>query len=228
MAEVRKNQTRLTPAEWQAFIEAIDAIRRPRAAAPNYGEFVRVHLRSMSSAGHDWGVHSMPGMLGRNFLAWHRQYLRRFELRLQQEHPGVTIPYWDWISDRRLPPQLNRTELLRRWGIERDWNPDFLSQRGDLTTATRRDRFAPFQRLLEQVHNNVHLAVGGQMATAGSPADPLFWLHHANIDRLWARWQERHPQARPRNGDERLQPPPLFAGTVRDVLRIHELGYRYG
>src|SRR5690606_29593427 len=22
-----------------------------------------------------------------------------------------------------------------------------------------------------------------------SPGDPLFWLHHANIDRIWALWQ---------------------------------------
>ncbi|NEP17639.1 MAG: tyrosinase family protein [Leptolyngbya sp. SIO4C1] len=24
-----------------------------------------------------------------------------------------------------------------------------------------------------------------------SPYDPIFWLHHANVDRLWAEWQER-------------------------------------
>jgi tyrosinase len=37
-------------------------------------------------------------------------------------------------------------------------------------------------------HNNVHNDVGGNMAQGESPRDPIFWLHHANIDRLWKRW----------------------------------------
>ncbi|MBT2399831.1 tyrosinase family protein [Streptomyces sp. ISL-100] len=43
------------------------------------------------------------------------------------------------------------------------------------------------------LHNRVHVWVGGQMATGVSPNDPVFWLHHAFIDRLWAQWQARHP-----------------------------------
>ena len=51
--------------------------------------------------------------------------------------------------------------------------------------------------LLEQrPHNDIHLAVGGVIDDAnGAMAeittaafDPVFWVHHANIDRLWARW----------------------------------------
>lgn len=37
-------------------------------------------------------------------------------------------------------------------------------------------------------HNNVHNDIGGDMATGESPRDPIFWLHHANIDRLWKKW----------------------------------------
>jgi len=37
-------------------------------------------------------------------------------------------------------------------------------------------------------HNNVHNDISGNMATGESPLDPIFWLHHANIDRLWKRW----------------------------------------
>ena len=37
-------------------------------------------------------------------------------------------------------------------------------------------------------HNNVHNDVGGDMASGESPRDPVFWLHHGNIDRLWNRW----------------------------------------
>ncbi|GGK15284.1 tyrosinase [Pilimelia terevasa] len=41
------------------------------------------------------------------------------------------------------------------------------------------------------IHNSVHVWVGGHMALQDSPNDPVFWLHHANIDRLWSQWQTR-------------------------------------
>ena len=55
-----------------------------------------------------------------------------------------------------------------------------------------------FGGLENQPHNMVHTMVGGQQGqlpglmsdpdTAG--LDPIFWLHHANIDRLWEVWNE--------------------------------------
>lgn len=49
---------------------------------------------------------------------------------------------------------------------------------------------------LERVpHGSIHVAVSGWMGafeTAG--LDPLFWLHHANIDRLWEVWLGRGSQ----------------------------------
>jgi tyrosinase len=44
-------------------------------------------------------------------------------------------------------------------------------------------------------HNRVHRWVGGQMLGAASPNDPVFWLHHAFLDLLWDRWQQKHPKA---------------------------------
>lgn len=47
-------------------------------------------------------------------------------------------------------------------------------------------------------HGSIHMAVGGvsggwmsQFYTAA--LDPMFWLHHANIDRLWEVWLKRDP-----------------------------------
>ncbi|MFD0267215.1 tyrosinase family protein [Streptomyces sp. NPDC127106] len=45
------------------------------------------------------------------------------------------------------------------------------------------------------LHNRVHVWVGGHMLTAGSPNDPVFWMHHAFVDMLWAEWQRRHPKS---------------------------------
>ena len=31
------------------------------------------------------------------------------------------------------------------------------------------------------------------MAAMSSPNDPIFFMHHAQIDRIWAIWQRNHP-----------------------------------
>jgi hypothetical protein len=95
---------------------------------------------------------------------------------LQQEDPDVTVPYWDWITYRRLPRSLNRQAELHRWRLTRQWDPEYLPTRGELTAVMRRKKFGRFQTRLEFLHGGVHIAVGGeagQMSTARSPADPL-------------------------------------------------------
>jgi tyrosinase len=40
------------------------------------------------------------------------------------------------------------------------------------------------------MHNSTHLWFNGIMGNvSGSPNDPMFWLLHANVDRIWAEWQ---------------------------------------
>ena len=55
-------------------------------------------------------------------------------------------------------------------------------------------------------HNIVHVYVGGifpgadgkfhlgSMTQNTSPNDPVFWIHHSNIDRMWSSWMQRHGQ----------------------------------
>lgn len=50
-----------------------------------------------------------------------------------------------------------------------------------------------FGALEGQPHNVVHRTVGGHMNSMLSPLDPIFWLHHCNVDRLWAEWNQTHP-----------------------------------
>lgn len=47
-------------------------------------------------------------------------------------------------------------------------------------------------RLEQTPHNDIHNAVGGELGWMADPdtaaQDPIFWLHHTNIDRIWAVW----------------------------------------
>jgi len=88
------------------------------------------------------------------------------------------------------------------------------------------------------VHNRVHLWVGGSMLYGTSPNDPAFFLHHCNIDRLWAQWQRQHPNEkyRPTTADagapvgHRLTDPMKPWGgavTPQSTLVYSVMGYRY-
>jgi tyrosinase len=52
-------------------------------------------------------------------------------------------------------------------------------------------------------HNSMHDAIGGTTGWMDNPMtaalDPIFWLHHANIDRLWVIWQADPSHAFPPN-----------------------------
>lgn len=55
-----------------------------------------------------------------------------------------------------------------------------------------------FRSQLERdLHNLVHRWVGGTMGNMTSPNDPVFFLHHCNIDRLWMLWQQQNPTSAP-------------------------------
>ena len=41
-------------------------------------------------------------------------------------------------------------------------------------------------------HNLIHGRMGRDMAQMTSPNDPIFFLHHCQVDRIWAQWQKEH------------------------------------
>ena len=43
-----------------------------------------------------------------------------------------------------------------------------------------------------QLHNLVHIWVGGDMLPSSSPNDPVFYLNHCNVDRVWERWMQNN------------------------------------
>ena len=58
-----------------------------------------------------------------------------------------------------------------------------------------------------------HNAVGGDMAGAASPTDPLFWLHHAFIDKTWADWQASSNGKNPPSPSTVIKPATMETGV---------------
>jgi Common central domain of tyrosinase/Polyphenol oxidase middle domain len=94
--------------------------------------------------------------------------------------------------------------------------------------------------LENHIHDLVHVGVGGDMGQVNTAArDPIFWLHHANIDRLWNRWleygQPGSGRANPTADTQWMNASfSLFDEngtavtiTAQQVLQTTKLGYRY-
>jgi tyrosinase len=83
------------------------------------------------------------------------------------------------------------------------------------------------ERLRIGWHNFIHVWIGGDMGVVNTAAyDPIFFIHHCNVDRIWAIWQTLHGvdsiPSYMRNAV--LEP---FGMTVKDVLDINSLNYDY-
>lgn len=106
-------------------------------------------------------------------------------------------------------------------------DPDELPRDATVQRALRATTFAGFSRIVESIHNGVHGWVGGAMSAAPTAAfDPIFWAHHAMIDRLWYLWQ-LSPQGGTPPAPLLDQALPPFPMTVRETLDISTLGYEY-
>jgi len=146
--------------------------------------------------------------------------------RLNVQSDGVRDPALRRAlgRDGRLPTKAQIRGVIKR-------TPYDTAPWDDMERSGMGDGFRP--RLEHIVHDPVHGWVGGTMELATSPNDPVFFLHHANVDRLWAVWRLAHKDAEPylpisagTKFDEN-EPMPVFATTPQAVLDHHALGYRY-
>jgi tyrosinase len=194
-----------------------------------------------------WCWHFNP-----RFLPWHRAYLYYFELALQDIDPSVTLPWWDWATSEDIPPAYRRARVAGKANILYSAPIEPMTTRRDPSWPRRTSRavgslgltlpppwkerwdwaqqapsFTEFDRRITLIHNNVHVWVAGTMADqAWAAYDPIFWAHHAMVDRAWRIWQHSNPGARPPQEilDEPLEPRGM---TVRQTLDVKGLGYDY-
>ncbi|TLX89782.1 MAG: tyrosinase family protein [Thaumarchaeota archaeon] len=230
MSVVRKRESAMTNAEKGRYINTIKKL----IENGTYGKFVKFH----SEMSHR--MHSMGGMdtVGRNrFLSWHRVYLLKLEEEMRKVEPLCFIPYWRWTTQRRIPPWLSNfkptVNVPGQGSITVTRDPGFppaIPTNSYINSILSESTFNQFTMQLEVAHGNVHMWVGGTMADIMiSPADPIFWLHHGNIDRIWSVWQKK-PANQGKNpslsGSARIMDP--WTESVGDILKIEDLDYSYG
>lgn len=209
----RRATSALSPAERERFDAALAEV----AESGVLGEIVAVHR--------EHGPHAAI-----DFLPWHRELLRQYELLLRGLDPSLSVPYWDWLTDPALPPiaedpldvPLPDGEEL---AIEREVDREHIEQMNAARACLDEERFSAFTDCLEVAHDGVHQYVGGTMARISlSAGDPLFFLHHSFVDKLWSEWEAAHPVAARDVTDLPLVP---FAVTAEQILDLGALGIVY-
>jgi tyrosinase len=173
-------------------------------------------------------------------------------MAMRDRVPAVTLAWWDWtlrpprqnglpqiytdrtVGNNQPNPLLafrinlpNTNPPIVRSTRRQPGRPADLPTQGDVDDVLSRTDWNDFADALENVHDQVHGWVGGDMGVVGTAAfDPIFWAHHTMIDRLWWLWQTR-------NGNSNISPDLLdvplapFNLKVRDVLNVNDLGYDY-
>ncbi|KAJ5174026.1 uncharacterized protein N7500_001957 [Penicillium coprophilum] len=95
--------------------------------------------------------------------------------------------------------------------LRRDYIPsimNFFARQSLVDHVQAQSDYTTFARALENIpaftqpniHGSGHFGVGGALGTLGnqalSPGDPLFYLHHGNVDRIFWEWQQKDLPAR--------------------------------
>ncbi len=133
------------------------------------------------------------------FWPWHRMYLYWFEriVRHMAKSPSWALPYWNYSAGaaQRVLPAMFRTTSSVLYTPNR--NPGINAGTSSLPASAvvtgpgmALTNFANASSSLESTpHNIVHVSIGGWMASVPTAAqDPIFYLHHSNMDRLWNLW----------------------------------------
>lgn len=189
------------------------------------------------------------------FLPWHRMYVMAFEaiVRKVAGEPSFTLPYWNYLdpAQHAIPAQFRRPGDPT-WGAlySPDRNPSVnagaaiasstvlsasVLSEATYSTSGFDDGFCA--SLDNGLHGAVHVGVGnginGMGAIPWAANDPIFWLHHCNIDRLWASWNAAggaNPTDSQFTGKPFVFADPngqQMSKTVSTVLDLAGAGYAY-
>jgi hypothetical protein len=226
----RKEASSLTVDEQKAYVDSINTMLADPANP--YGKLVAIH----GNMAHN--QHGMNAVGTQRFLPWHRAFLLHFEEALRTVNAKAFVPYWDWTKHKSVPkwmkalkptvfvPGRGSVIVKRNASLQSKKNVGTIMALPDYTTFTDRLENGP--------HGAVHMEIGtvsGHVEAMGniriSPADPIFWLHHAQLDRLWSTWATGHPGLGPTLSGANAKMDP-WSETSAQLMSIQQLGYKYG
>lgn len=126
-----------------------------------------------------------------HFFSWHRAYLFYFE-KICQELTGEKsfgLPYWNWNQNPAMHPAFIAAGSLNHPRNNTSVAGNAAFNDATMNTIFSDSNFFTFGSQLEgSPHNTAHVVVDLDMATGGSPLDPIFWPHHCMVDYGWAKW----------------------------------------
>lgn len=208
MVRIRRNANSLSVQERDRFLSAMATLNN--GGAGRFRDFREMHVDGRASQ----QAHGNAA-----FLPWHRAYLLDLERELQSIDAEVSLPYWRFdrpapnlFSNRFIgvPDQngsvrfiaghpLNgwatdgRPGIIRGSDLGADDTPSLLAEAETLALGDDNGtaKYPLFQQLENDPHGYAHTSFGGgfigRIGTAAK--DPVFFLLHCNVDRLWAKWQ---------------------------------------
>jgi hypothetical protein len=242
----RKEFRDMSKHEWSVFKQAIHFLHQNRSEI--YDDWTKIHLN-----------HSRIAHGSMYFFPWHRIYILLFEQELRKISPNITLPYWDWAYDSQDPIKspiwkeeylgiMNGEEGDCRWKcrlkkshcLKRNYDAESIGTFHDRLTLTQiiqdiNMTFVEFSSTIEQTpHGLVHASiggVGGDMSYMHSPNDPLFWLHHSFIDKIWYDRQTHHRNWYDLSGQTSISLstvlPHFSKYTIQDSMNLSLLCYEY-
>jgi tyrosinase len=176
---------------------------------------------------------------------WHRMYVYFFEQIVSQlsGDPKFALPYWNWSKNPTIPalfwqaPLLDTTRVVTQGqAIDSTQFNQFVSPTV-ITNILNIASFGTFAgtagaggELEGTPHNFIHNWINGDMASAGSPTDPIFWMHHCNCDRLYSAWIGKHPNGLPTDAAWLNHEFKDFCGMglkVSQTVKTEDLKYTY-
>jgi tyrosinase len=207
MVRIRKNANTLTNPERDRFVAAFAQLNNQGLG--RFADFRDMHTSVALAQAH--------GAAG--FLPWHRAYLLDLERELQVIDPSVALHYWRFdqaapniftldflgVSDPLGTVQFSPSNPLQFWktdgvqGINRRplFNialapPGLRTEAQTLALGNPGNQYKNFRMMEGNPHGSAHVSFGGVISNAATaPRDPLFFLLHCNVDRLWAKWQRQ-------------------------------------